>query len=140
MARNLLLFETFAGLNDSKRAEEVIFECYSESCGSRNTGKTHRRRPVDTVFVFSAQQHVSGGSEQIAPDRIFPLKYVSAHYSHCLLSHAASVGVKSRHLRCDIRPLCAITFALVQPQSLNVDTRLRNDLPPPEIQCPAEAC
>lgn len=71
-----------------------FFECYSESCGSRNTGKTHRRRPVDTVFVFSAQQHVSGGSEQIAPDRIFPLKYVSAHFSHCLLSHAASVGSK----------------------------------------------
>lgn len=121
----------------------MIFECYSESCGSRNVGKTHRPRPVDTVFVFSAQQHVSGGSEQIAPDRIFPLKYVSAHFSHCLLSHAASVGVKSRHLRCDIRPLCAIMVALVQPQSLHVDTRLRNDLPPPEsglIQCSAEAC
>lgn len=110
---------------------------------SRNTGKTHGRRPVDTVFVFSAQQHVSGGPEQIAPDRIFPLKYVSAHFSHCLLSHAASVGANSRHLRCDIRPLCAIRVASVQLQSLHVDTRLRNGLPPPEsglIQCSAEAC
>lgn len=121
----------------------MFFECHSDSCGSRNTGRTHRRRPVDTVFVFSAQQHVSGGSERIAPDRIFPLKYVSAHFSHCLLSHAASVGVKSHRLRCDIRPLCVIMVALVQPQSLHVDTRLRNHLPPPElglIQRSAEAC
>lgn len=47
--------------------------------GSKNTGEIHRqcwRWPVDTVFVFSVQQHVLGCSEQIAPDWIFPLKYV----------------------------------------------------------------
>lgn len=50
-----------------------------ERAGSKNTGDFHRRSwrwPVDTVFVFSVQQqHVSGCSEHIAPDRLFPLRY-----------------------------------------------------------------
>lgn len=69
-----------------------VFNVVAREREALNAGNARGRRPVDTALVFSAQQQ-----GQTVPDRIFPLEYVSAHFSRRLLSHAASVGVKSGH-------------------------------------------
>lgn len=81
--------------------------------------------------LFSVQQHVWGCSEQIAPDTIYPLKYVPwlrSFFTRLLPQK------EKKETACDGKSgqlLCAITVALLRLQSLPVDIRFRNDRPPP---------